>query len=216
MSRLEYLIGNPKRSLAALGTLLLAAGLTAGSGAFFTDTDTSVSNSATAATFDIEMIGSTDPTFDAYTCTTACSVTTLEDPDATTDTNANNTSFSISKLVPSDTRTYVRRFGIKNNSNVDAAYRLKSTGVTGATDLPAAIQADVARVDADDAATVMTDGNVTSLNTTDEIAPGDTAVYEVTLVLPDTDVNQNDLRGDTFSLTFQAEARDKNAGAPTS
>ena len=214
MSRLGYLARNPKRTLGTLGTLLVASGLVVGSGAFFTDTDSSVSNSASAADFGITMYGSATPAFDAYDCDNdsatagdACHDTALETTSA-----GDNTTFQIDRLVPGP-KTYVRRFSIENDGDVPADVRLKAFNTSGSTDLVAALEATVQRVGAADP--VLDAGNLTSLDETVTIGDGDTEVYELTLEFP-SDGDQDALEAATASFTLKAVANDENEGTPSS
>ena len=208
MTRLGYLVKNPKRTLGALGTLMVAAGLTVGSGAYFTDTESSTLNSATAATFDLQMAGSSSPSFDASTCdqgaTPTCSVTGLTAFD-----DVNKTTFQIAKLVPSDSRTYTRRFAIKNAGNVDQSYRLKALIAAGGdADLVDAVQVDVDKLGTT-TTSVVNDGNLDDLNSTGTIPAGETFTF------PDDDTDQTSaLAGNTFSTTIKAVANDTNKGTP--
>ena len=214
MTRLGYLVKNPRRTLAALGTLMVAAGLTVGSGAYFTDTESSTLNSATAGTFDLQMAGSSSPSFDASTCdqgaTPTCSVTGLTAFD-----DVDKTTFAVSKLVPSDTRTYTRRFAIKNAGDVDQRYRLKALIGTGSdADLVNAVQVDVDKLGTTTTA-VVDGGNLDDLNSTGTIPAGETFTYAVTFTFPDDDTDQTTaLAGNAFSATIKAVANDTNKGTP--
>ena len=59
MSRFKVLRANPRRTLAALATLLIAVGVTAASGANFTATSANPSNTFTAGTLDDEQLART-------------------------------------------------------------------------------------------------------------------------------------------------------------
>lgn len=225
MSRLGYLARNPKRSLGALSTLLVAAGLTVGSGAYFTDTDSSLSNSATAATFGITMLGSTDPAFDAFSCDSHidtavhdCNVRSIRTTAASDGQAANSTTFQISRLVPKDGRTYSRSFGIRNDGNVPADIRLKALGagltqdllddltVTVAAQAPAAPNAPTA---------ITTANHLDGIDDTLTIPANTTWEYEITFEFDD-DGDQTALEGNTATVQLKALAVDSNQDHPTS
>ena len=214
MTRLGYLVKNPKRTLGALGTLMVAAGLTVGSGAYFTDTESSTLNSATAAEFDLRMAGSSSPVIDAAKChqgaTPDCVVTGL-----TAFNDVAKTTFQIDKLVPSDTRTYTRRLAIRNAGNVDQRYRLKAlVDGTSDADFLNAVKVDVTEVGAASPG-ILDDGSLDDLNTTGRIDEGETKTFEVTFSFPDDDTDQTPaLAENAFTATIKAVANDLNKGNP--
>ena len=233
MSRLGYLARHPKRTLGALSTLLVAAGLTVGSGAYFTDTDSSLSNSATAATFGITMLGSTDPAFDAFSCDADaveanrdCNVSTIRSTTAASDGQAaNSTTFEISRLVPKDGRYYFRSFGIRNDGNVPAKLRLKALGAGLSEDLLDALKVTVS-AQAPLASTPPNDPLPTAITTAAnhlddidealEIPANTTWTYRIRFEFDDTGASQNALRGDAATITLKALAVDSNQDSPTS
>jgi predicted ribosomally synthesized peptide with SipW-like signal peptide len=225
MTRLGYLVKNPKRTLGALATLMVAAGLTVGSGAYFTDTESSTLNSASAADFGLQLAGSTDSAFDASVCDTIqtpdCDVQGVASDftDAVNGTPA-KTTFDITNLVPADDRTYTRRFAIKNNGDVPADYRVKAL-VDAASDsaLVSALEVKVTDVSATDAADheVLSDAGDTlaDLDESGEIDPDQVITYELEFTLPDSGTDQTaDLADTGLEATIQAIANDTNKGTP--
>lgn len=211
MSRLGYLARNPKRTLGTLGTLLVASGLVVGSGAFFTDTDSSLENSATAATFGITMLGSSDPAFDAYSCDDA-GADKCNNTGVAAESSANNTTFQISRLVPGSD-TYTRRFALRNDGNVPAAVRLMAFDDDAGNGLLGALETTVERVGTPNVPVSLTGGDISTLNSTFTIPAGTTYTYELTFSLPDTG-DQNSLIGDAAELELKAVANDENEGTP--
>lgn len=217
MSRLGYLARHPKRTLGTLGTLLVASGLVVGSGAFFTDTDSSVTNSATAAEFGISMVGSASASFDAYSCDNDSATTGDDCQDTALESTAggDNTTFQISRLVPKDGRTYVRHFRIDNDGNVPAAVKLKAFAGAGSSgDLLAALETTVQRVDPAGSVTTLTGGDISTLEDVLTIGANDTQEYKITFEFPDTEVDQTALEDDAATLTLKAVANDENEGTP--
>lgn len=214
-SRLGYLARNPKRSLSALGTLLVAAGLTVGSGAYFTDTDSSLSNTAGAAEFGITMFGSSDPSFDAYSCDADTAGNLCADPGLSEENDSPNTTFTVSRLVPSNSRTYSRKFSVKNDSDVPAKVRVKAFEVEPSSGaLLNAVQASVSRSIGAANSAPLTDGKLTDLNDAYELAVGETAVYTLTLKLPSDGDQTTALSNKDLSVALKAVANDTNAGTP--
>jgi hypothetical protein len=214
MSRIQYLAKNPKRSLGTLGVVLAAAGLTAGSGAFFSDTSASNGNSVAAGTLDILVKGSGAPTINqandcAVKTDTACVNTTISDAAL-----GQTAVFTASNFVPTAADHVVtRRFQVENKGTAPA--RVKLTSAVSTSPAPAladAMKMSIRRVGGDNAA-VVTNAAVSSLNT-EVLIPGQTTwTYEVDLNLLESGSDQNGLQGQSFSFGINAAARNQTAPA---
>lgn len=221
MSRIQYLAKNPKRSLGTLGVLLAAAGLTAGSGAFFSDTSASNGNSVAAGTLDILLRGSSSPTINqANDCATGaeatCKVTGISAAEA-----GETAIFTVSNVVPTAADHVVtRRFALENKGSAPARVKLTSaisglTGQdTGEAALSDAVRVNIRRVvDATTSTPVVTNGVASSLDTTVLVPGNSTWTYEMDLRLPESGIVQNDLQGQAFNVAINAAARNQTAPA---
>lgn len=223
MSRLTYLASNPKRSLGTLGVLLGAAGLTVGSGAFFSDTSASNGNSVAAGTLDVLVKGSGNPAIDANTCLTpgaaGCSDTSISTLAAGEDAT-----FRVTNLVPTnDGHVITRRFAVENKGSVPARLRLTgsvSNLSTGGQALADAVRVSVARVGGGTVAENTTIAGVSGAiadrdgaGTRVAVPAGATYQYELTLRLPETNQPQNGLQGQSFDAKLTIDAQSVNGAA---
>lgn len=214
MSRLQYLAAHPKRALGTLGVLLTAAGLTAGSGAFFSDTSASNGNTVAAGTLDILVHGSADPAVDQAV---ECAVKTdaaCADTGISTAAAGETAAFTAANFVPTAADHVVtRHFTVENKGSAPA--RVKLTSAISTDPVPAlagALKATIRRVGGDNAV-VLNAGSVAALNTEVLIPAATTWTYAIDLNLLETGVAQNDLQGQALAFAITAAARNQTAPA---
>jgi hypothetical protein len=152
MSRLGYLARNPKRSLGAMATLLVAAGLTVGSGAFVADQSASEGNAIEGGTADIRVFGSSAPVLSGNECRDQndafeepagyvhrCNVATIG-----TAASENKATFQISDMSPGQP-VITRCFSVNSDSDIPVAVRLDIDQFSGDSDLAQAINLRLSR-----------------------------------------------------------------------
>jgi hypothetical protein len=129
MSRIGFIARNPKTALAGVATLMVAAGITVGSGAFVADQAASDGNSVEAGTADLVLYGSNARTIDAAACRPGGDFVT---PAGATDqpcTNAGispsltqKVTFDVTNMVPG--QSFNRCFYVGNNGDIPLGMRL--------------------------------------------------------------------------------------------
>jgi predicted ribosomally synthesized peptide with SipW-like signal peptide len=239
MSRLGYLTRHPKRSLGALGTLAVAAGLTVGTGAYFQDTADSTANSVAAGKVELALYPSSSPTIDGNLCngvtTSACTVSGVAAAPS------DGATFAVSHLTPvtnSWDNAVVRYFEVQNTGDVPVRVRLTAQDLTGdSATLGKNVEVWLTRVPtaapfnnyenvlADKAGTAGIGTTIGDLSnqiadtgsdnaTRIPVAPGQRLRYELRMELPETSTDQSDLMSKSFGFTVRAIARSlSSAGA---
>lgn len=235
MSRLGLIARNPKTALGGIATLMVAAGLTVGSGAFVADQAASEGNSVEAGTADIQVFGSSQPVLDGNNCRQAgdAFIDASADPEAdcniaNTDTNPareEKATFTITNMSPGQP-AIVRCFTVKNVGDVPLATRLDVDSISGSSDLSQALKLRIAR--SATGATRIADNYLSDLatfapriadyktqlgesaptpNSRVALEPGATSRYCVTATLRDTGAPQPEIEGDTVGFAVNVLAQ---------
>jgi hypothetical protein len=150
MSRLGFIARHPKRALSALATLLVAAGLTVGSGAFVADQAASDGNSIEAGTADLVMYGSSGAAIDAANCRAnddfidPAGTSTSCNQGGVTNDPAKTATFQVTNLSPGQPALN-RCFYVGSKSDIPLGMRLDVDQLTGNADLAKAINIQVVR-----------------------------------------------------------------------
>lgn len=175
MSTFRYAARHPKRALSLLATLLLAVGLVAASGAYFTAQSSNPNNTVNAGTLSF--------------------TNTNEEGDN------QGAIFQVSGLYP-DGPSVTRTATISNTGNVPAQFKLNASnfvnpqGILGATRL---VIHDVD--DNKDIYDGRIDGNLSNIDA-GRIADGDEHEYQFTVSIPESGSDQSALMGQTGSVQF--------------
>ena len=178
MSRIGFLTRHPKRSLSALGTVLAAAALTVGSGAFFTTSHSNPNNTFKSGTL---------------------AFTNVNDAG-----DNGGTIFDVDHLRPGGPEI-TQTATLANTGDVPADFFLSVSSASGDTALLDALDLVVKDEDGTTVYNGKLTAMPADRNA-GHIADGDSEQYEFSVSLPDTGVAQNDLMGKSGGLQFDWKA----------
>lgn len=178
MSRIGFITRHPKRSLSALGTVLAASALIAGSGAFFTTSQSNPGNAFQSGTLSFDNYNGQD--------------------------ELGGKIFDVSGLYPGGAPE-VQTATLKNTGDVPADFYISMSGVAGSQELLNGLNLKIENLDENQ---VVYNGTFGSLPSTlaGHINPGDDEQYEFTVTMPDTGADQSALMGKNSQLQFDWKA----------
>jgi predicted ribosomally synthesized peptide with SipW-like signal peptide len=236
VSRLGFIAAHPKRTLSVLATCMVAAGLTVGSGAYFSDASATKGNTIEAGTVDITTYGSPKSEIDFNNCRSATD--DFVDPagtaaphcaDGSTQTTTPSTpTITMTHLVPGT--MHASRCFIVQNSNagtaVPAALRAQFIKTGGSDALASAVRIVLTNAFNGSSGKAQSAGGYSGQSLTDLVAAGEIKADQtgngterdplepgeqnrlcVVAWLPESDVSQDELQGDSLSFNIKVVGR---------